>query len=216
MFKDATKTIICYGDSNTWGNVPDSDLRYPRSVRWPSVLQKLLDENYEVISEGLCGRSLKSEIAKPEKNGITYILPCVLSHDPIDWITIMLGTNDVKDKYKLSAEDIADNLKETISIIKNADIDSLDKLKILIICPPEIIPSEQHGVDENFKEGIENFKKLPDLYKKVASETGSYFLNANDYIKSSKIDGYHLDADAHLKLAEVVANKIKEVDKYSK
>jgi lysophospholipase L1-like esterase len=35
---DSAKTIVCYGDSNTWGSVPRSDAteiktRYPRSVR---------------------------------------------------------------------------------------------------------------------------------------------------------------------------------------
>lgn len=61
MIKTSAKTILCYGDSNTWGNVPSSFLRYPRDVRWPAVLQNLLGEDYEVISEGLCGRTLKSE-----------------------------------------------------------------------------------------------------------------------------------------------------------
>ena len=209
MFKDSSKTILCYGDSNTWGNIPNSDFRYPRSVRWPSVLQTLLGDDYEVISEGLCGRTLKSEIANPEKNGINYILPCILSHEPLDFVVIMLASNDVKDKYGLSANDIAKNLKETISIIKSADIDNVENLKILIICPPEVIVSEK-GLDERYKEGIEKFKKLPELYKKVALETNSSFLNASDYISSSKIDGLHFDAEAHLKLADVVKQWIQK------
>ena len=51
MFKDSSKTILCYGDSNTWGVIPKSIFRHPRSVRWPAVLQNLLGDDYEVISE---------------------------------------------------------------------------------------------------------------------------------------------------------------------
>ncbi len=207
MIKTSAKTILCYGDSNTWGNIPSSSLRHSRDVRWPAVLQNLLGEDYEVISEGLCGRTLKSEIAPPEKNGIAYILPCIRSHELLDWVVIMLGTNDVKDQYNLSAENIADNLRETISIITNEYKNAPHNIKILVICPPEIIVPKQ-GLDPRFKEGIEKFKKLPDLYRKVADETCSLFLNAGDFIQSSVIDGFHLDADAHLKLAEVVKQKV--------
>jgi lysophospholipase L1-like esterase len=131
MIKNSAKTVLCYGDSNTWGNIPKSDLRFPRDVRWPSVLQSFLGDDYEVISEGLCGRTLKSDIVSPEKNGIKYILPCILSSEPLDWVIIMLGSNDVKDKYCLTPQDIARNLEETISIIKNADISNKENLKLL-------------------------------------------------------------------------------------
>ncbi|MEI8062345.1 MAG: GDSL-type esterase/lipase family protein [bacterium] len=203
MINDSIKTILCYGDSNTWGNIPKSDFRYPRSVRWPSALQNFLGDGYEVVGEGLCGRTLKSSVASPEKNGINYILPCVLSHEPLDWVIIMLGTNDVKDSYNLSAENIAENLKETILIIKNADMVNKEDVKILVVCPPEIIATEK-GIDTRFIEGIEKFKKLPELYKKVALDTEAHFLNASDFVQSSKVDGFHLDADAHLKLAEAI------------
>lgn len=211
MTKVTAKTILCYGDSNTWGNVPNSDLRYPRGVRWPSALQNILGEEYEVISEGLCGRALKSDIAPAEKNGITYIQPCVESHDPLDLIVIMLGTNDVKDKYKLSPEDIASNLKETILIIRSADIVNKDNVKILVVCPAEVSISENGWHEGYFKEGMEKSRKLPELYKKVADETGCLFLNVGDYVKVSGIDGVHLDEAGHLKLAEVLADNIKTV-----
>jgi lysophospholipase L1-like esterase len=210
MFKDSSKTILCYGDSNTWGAIPKSIFRHPRSVRWPAVLQNLLGDDYEVISEGRCGRVFASDNAAPEKNSSMYILPCILSHQPLDWMIIMLGTNDVKDPYNLSPESIAENLRETISIIKKADVGRDDNLQILVVCPPEIIVSKE-GLDPRFKEGIEKFKKLPALYKKVATETGSHFLNAGDFVQSSMTDGFHLDAEAHIKLAGVVKGLIDTV-----
>lgn len=46
------KTVLCYGDSNTYGYVPETGLRYPREVRYPGRLQLLLGEEYCVIEEG--------------------------------------------------------------------------------------------------------------------------------------------------------------------
>ncbi len=201
MSIDSAKTIICYGDSNTWGAVPGTDQRYSRDIRWPSVLQKHLGSGYEVISEGLCGRTLKSDKSSPELNGITYVLPCMFSHEPVDRFIIMLGTNDVNDKYQLSPDEIANNLLETISIIRNAEMHGTPK--ILIICPPRIIASD-NGWHESFIEGMEKIRKLPELYKKVAAETNSTFIDANDSIVSSKIDGIHLDESEQLKLAKTV------------
>ena len=52
------RTIVCFGDSNTWGYVPGSDgARHPREARWPSRLQRLLGDEWEVIAEGLNGRT---------------------------------------------------------------------------------------------------------------------------------------------------------------
>ena len=214
--KDSAKTILCYGDSNTWGNVPRSDKRYPRSVRWPSVLQKLLGEDYEVISEGLCGRTFVAmDGAKQHRTGISYLQVLLESHDPIDLIVIMLGTNDIKTTYNLTAEEVAQDLEETIFSIKNPKLE-LEKIpRTLIICPPPVIqpsvnPRSKEGqeLDEGMARGIELFKSLPSLFKEVAKRHQCYFLNAGDYVSSSTVDGYHLDKKSHLKLAEVVKNEV--------
>ncbi|MDP3962781.1 MAG: GDSL-type esterase/lipase family protein, partial [bacterium] len=108
MLKDSAKTILCYGDSNTWGAIPSAGQRYPRSVRWTGVLQNLLGDDYEVLSEGLCGRTfVASDPAKSHRIGITHLQALLETHDPIDFLIIMLGTNDVKSTYNLSPEDIA-------------------------------------------------------------------------------------------------------------
>ena len=44
-------TILCYGDSNTYGYNPVNGLRYPKDVRWTGVLQKLLGEKKVVMEE---------------------------------------------------------------------------------------------------------------------------------------------------------------------
>ena len=84
-------TILCYGDSNTYGYNPVNGLRYPKDVRWTGVLQKLLGEQYAVIEEGCNGRTTVFEdIAEPWKAGLGYLKPCLNTHKPIDFVIMML------------------------------------------------------------------------------------------------------------------------------
>src|SRR5688572_27059842 len=116
--KDSAKTIVCYGDSNTWGRIPGG-ARYPRSVRWTGVLQNLLGEEYEVINEGLSARTLVAvDPQNPERTGITHLKSILLTHKPVDAIIVMLGINDIKSRFNLTANDIASHLEQTINLIK--------------------------------------------------------------------------------------------------
>lgn len=205
MIKDNAKTIVCFGDSNTWGNVPHSDFRYPRSVRWPGALQGLLGDAYEVISEGLCGRTLvASDPKKPHRTGITHIQAIVESADPVDLLIIMLGTNDVKNNYNLEPKDISAHLEQYVRLIEDEKFDLTKKPKILIICPPPVITPKTNDLDPRMTKGPELFRVLPKSYKEVANTYGCGFIHAGDHITSSDVDGYHLSKDAHLKLAGVV------------
>ncbi len=210
--KDDAKTILCFGDSNTWGaNLKDGS-RYPRSVRWPSVLQTLLGENYEVINEGLSGRTFVAcDPQKTYRTGITHLIPILKTHDPADWIVIMLGTNDVKANHNLNAEDISTHLEQTIQLTQDNNINLKRTPKIIIVCPPSPVTPDSGKIDPRMTRAPEIFKALPSLYKQVSERYHCDYLNAGDYISSSKIDGYHLDADAHLKLAEVIAKRVKNL-----
>ena len=52
------KSVLAFGDSNTWGLVPGtgSRVRYPENIRWTGLLQSRLNDT-RVIEEGLCGRT---------------------------------------------------------------------------------------------------------------------------------------------------------------
>jgi lysophospholipase L1-like esterase len=199
MIKDFAKTILCYGDSNTWGQVPRSAERHPRSVRWPSVLQNLLGDDFEIITEGLRGRTFS--------DGLPYISMLLSSHKPIDTVIIMLGGNDLKN---LDPKEIATKLEKTIHIIKEKNIP-----KIIIICPTPTIKAEVEAkseegrkLDEAMARGIGLSTELSRVYKEVAEKYGCMFIDAGDHILSSTKDGYHLDAESHVKLAQVIAEKL--------
>ena len=111
-------TILCYGDSNTYGYNPVNGLRYPKDVRWTGVLQKLLGEQYAVIEEGCNGRTTVFEdIAEPWKAGLGYLKPCLNTHKPIDFVIMMLGSNDLKRMFHASAKEIADGAEQLVSCL---------------------------------------------------------------------------------------------------
>jgi lysophospholipase L1-like esterase len=116
------KTILCYGDSNTHG-IPsndEDDVRLPADVRWTGRLQLLLGEGYDVIEEGLSGRTTNVDYDdRPGANGRPYFAPCLQTHHPLDVVVIMLGTNDLKLQFDRPATAIADALSGYIDDIAN-------------------------------------------------------------------------------------------------
>ncbi len=203
---DSAKTIVCYGDSNTRGSIPGEG-RYLRSVRWTGVLQNLLGENYEIIEEGLGGRTLvANDPENPHRTGITHLKSILMTHRPIDLVIIVLGTNDIKNKFNLSVKDIANHLEQTIKLIQGEGIH-----KILVVCPQQIAEREDGVIDEKYIGGSEKMAKFPELFKKVADKYGCNFLNTQEYITSSKIDGQHLSPEMHKKLAEILSKEVKKM-----
>lgn len=144
--KDTAKTIICFGDSNTWGQMPGTEGRHPRSNRWPNILQKMLGGDYEVISDGLSGRTFAAvDTDRPHRTGTASLKALLISHDPVDLVIIMLGTNEIKSRYNLEAKDIARNLELTIELIRNQA--GLEKRPaVLVVCPPAPVSSPGHEI----------------------------------------------------------------------
>lgn len=55
------RTIVCFGDSNTWGYDAETDQRFKDEIRWTGLLDTELGDSYRVIEEGLPGRTSVSE-----------------------------------------------------------------------------------------------------------------------------------------------------------
>ena len=108
-------------------------MRYPKDVRWTGVLQKLLGEQYAVIEEGCNGRTTVFEdIAEPWKAGLGYLKPCLNTHKPIDFVIMMLGSNDLKRMFHASAKEIADGAEQLVSIIKEFTKDEFSHVSIAL------------------------------------------------------------------------------------
>lgn len=201
------RTVLCYGDSNTWGYDPVSMSRFPRDIRWTGVLRKELGDGYLVIEEGLNGRTtVWDDPIELDKNGATYLRPCIQTHKPLDLVIIMLGTNDLKTRFNLNAYDIASGAGVLVDMIlkSNTGINT-EAPEVLLVAPPATVlnPDTQIFVGAEIKS-----KDFSGQYRRVAEERGCHFLDAGEHVESSPVDGIHLEAEMHERLGLAVAAKI--------
>lgn len=218
--------IMCFGDSNTWGTIAkwhesDIERRYDRDTRWPCVLQKELGEDFSVTEEGLGGRTTiyTAQPDFPYKNGLFLFEDCLLSHKPLDLVIILLGTNDLHMSEKLPEEDLGKGIRQLAEYVRsNARFGrgTVKAPEVLIIAPTAVVPSSPEGRTEVYSKFFCDYGGrlsllFPEVYKKVADETGCYFLNAQDYAVSDPGDGVHITAESHIKLAKAVAEKVREI-----
>jgi lysophospholipase L1-like esterase len=92
--------IVVFGDSNTWGSDPATGGRLPRARRWPNVLQRELGPDFEVIAEGLRGRTtVHDDPIEPYRSGADALPSCLMSHAPVDLVILALGCNDLRSAF---------------------------------------------------------------------------------------------------------------------
>lgn len=206
------KTILCYGDSNTYGYDPRNGGRYPREVRWTTILQNILGSEYEVISEGLNGRTTAYDREDGAwKNGYPYLQPCIGTHKPVDEIVIMLGTNDCNSDLHLSAEDIARGLEKLIKIVKDETEEMQGFVPEILIVVPAAIKSNYMNSPFVYQLDADSVKKSHDiapLYKTLAAEYGCKYLDASESAEVSDIDSEHLTIEGHKTLAQMIAQAL--------
>lgn len=212
------KNVLIFGDSNTWGWNPVNDLvnpivRWDDETRWPGVLQAELGDDYKVIQEGLNGRtSVWDDPIEEYRCGKDQIIPALDTHAPLDLVVIMVGTNDLKDRYTVTAQDIANG----VAIIVDKTLHQVGAFKeggpkVLLICPPPLGPVENGCFKYMFSKGVEKSKMMPRFFETVAKNFGVNYLDAGTIIHSSEEDGLHLQADQHEILGKEVAKIVKEI-----
>jgi lysophospholipase L1-like esterase len=167
------------------------------------------DPAYWVDEEGLCGRtSCREDPVEGDMNGFRQLIPFLESHKPLDIVIVMLGTNDLKIRHNPCAYDIAQGVKRVVNAVKDSRTGPhYSSPKVVMVCPPPVADSPVFK--QMFGECVELSKKLPEFYRYYAKEAGAVFLDAGKIIKSSAVDGIHLDPDEHLKLAEAMAEIVR-------
>ncbi len=202
------KHILCYGDSNTHGFIPGGG-RYDDNTRWTRRLANLLGGDYLVLEEGLNSRttSLDDPLA-PYKNGMDFIVPCLETHKPIDLTILMLGSNDMKQRFAPSVEKISDRLHRLTKTILD-----VSEAPVLLVSPIHLgnnMPASEYA--SSFpKASLEISYELGNALEKVANHLGVAFLDAADYAEPSMEDSLHLTAEGHDALAKAFYEKIKEM-----
>ena len=208
------KHIVCYGDSNTHGYDGDTGLRFDENTRWTCILQKYLGDDYQIIEEGLSGRTTVFEDPLHEGlNGLELITPVLMSHEPVDLLIIMLGTNDTKVRFNCSAEAIGIGLQRLIKKDKDTECWS-GTPNILAICPKNIdhdYLTNQCALPMGLTCDVTS-EGLSASFKQAAELTGVHYLDANTLgLKNNTSDFMHLDAKSHQKLAEHLSKLIPEL-----
>ncbi len=205
------KTVLCFGDSNTWGYEPLVARRYPADVRWTGVLQNSLGDGFRVIEEGLNGRTnVTNEEERPIRSGLD-VLPILLeSHRPLDLVVIMLGTNDLKHVFDLSAEQIADGARQVCRCVIDCEYLVANPPQILLISPThvELVTAEEQDL---FIGAIDKSRELAGHYQAVAEDLGIHFLDASKIVVKTDLDGVHWDANQHHDFGKALTGTIGQI-----
>ncbi|MBN2555103.1 MAG: SGNH/GDSL hydrolase family protein [Anaerolineales bacterium] len=207
------KNVLCFGDSNTWGWNPVDEKRYERRARWTGIFQELLGSDYYIIEEGMNSRTTIYPDAVEDFRSGKYFLPGLLfSHKPLDLVILMLGTNDLKHRFPLSAYDIAYGAGTLVEIIQKSGAGREGAApQVLLIAPPPIGPLTKMKDREGFKGGEEVSREFPEYYRHFADKFGVAFLDAGEIVVSSEIDGVHWAQSEHLKFAQVLAARTRDL-----
>lgn len=205
------KRVLCYGDSNTWGYDPATRRRFSPDVRWTGVLANRLGSDYQVIEEGLNGRTTRwDDPIEPGRNGLASLRPCLDTHEPLDLVIVMLGTNDLKQRFNLTASDIAQSAAElTATAALFARDDAGQPARALLVAPAAVVTLTEF--DEMFAGAKEKSRQFSHYFRLASGWYDVPFFDAGSVIVSSEKDGIHLDADEHRKLGEALAVEVRRL-----
>lgn len=208
------KHIVCLGDSNTHGYNGDTGCRFNENERWTCLLQQYLGNNFLIIEEGLSGRTTAFDDPLTEGlSAIETVNPILMSHEPVDLLIIMLGTNDTKSRFSLTADEISLGLER---LIKKAKITECwtNNPNILIVTPKNIDKEyENTPIYSQMGPGCaEKSSKLSKLFKELSTNNDCFYLDANEYVTNNNSTDYmHIDLKGHEQLAKALYEKIKEI-----
>ncbi len=206
-----TKRVVCFGDSNTHGTPPmralSDEARFGPDIRWPRIMVGELGEGWELVEEGHPGRTtvFDDPIEGKHRNGFRVLPSIIESHKWIDVLVLMLGTNDCKQRFGLTALDIALGMGRLAELAAASPYVK----QTLIVCPPPVL---EHGaLAEIFLGAEERSAGLSDKMARVAEFRGTHFFNAGKVIGSDPLDGVHFSEESHDRLGKVIASKVLEI-----
>ena len=193
------KNILCFGDSNTWGSVPGILTRHPKHVRWTGVLQDELGPDYNIIENGIPGRTTAyDDPANQCRNGLSGLGYSLYRAKPLDLVIVMLGTNDCHYTDNAGYRDglyvLADRIMKANKCFPGTSPVFPGEPKLLLISPIE-----------------RTVQKFPEMTAEVAEKVGAWWMNAAEFAKGSPNDHSHMEPDSHLALGQAVYQKVKEI-----
>lgn len=206
-------TLLCFGDGNTHGTAPmptrDANTRFGPDARWPGVVRRALPD-WTIREEGLPGRTTGRDdpVMGAHMNGHLGLRMALATHQPIDVLAIMLGTNDLKTRFAPTAATVTAGMAGLLDIALNADLHARHGgYKVLVIAPPPVIETGCLAGEFYLASDI----TLAPAYAALAAKRGCGFLNAGDIIASDPLDGVHFSEPAHATLGAAISNSVKNM-----
>lgn len=209
------KHILCLGDSNTHGycadpaDCADGGSRFNEDERWTCLLQKALGDDYLVTEEGLSGRTtVFRDDLHENMDALSVIYALLKSHEVIDLLIIMLGTNDTKDRFGVNAYCISLGMERLLLKAMSVDCWGSHGPNILVIAPA---PIGREMNDPGM--GVfcaEKSEQLAAFYEPLAARLGCHFLDAAG-CEVNSVDYTHLSRKGHADLARLLAGKVTEI-----
>ena len=210
-------TIVVFGDSNSYGTPPMAGLddwgRFGPAERWPHVMRAALERAGGsapvLIEECLPGRTTVHDdpIEGRHKNGLAA-LPIVLeSHRPIDLVLIMLGTNDLKARFAVTPDDIANAVGVLVETVRGSRAGPDGGApRVFVVSPPVI--SEAGCLAGLFRGGAAKSADLGSAFSSMAKRLRVPLLDTAPLIVSDPLDGIHLARDQHAVLGRALAASV--------
>ena len=208
--------VLVYGDSLTWGIIPNTRNRLSFNQRWPGVVENKLNASghrVRVIEDCLNGRrTVWNDPFKPGRRGLDGLAQRIEINSPLSLVILMLGTNDFQFSHPYNdAWSAAQGMAVLINEIRNAPIEpGMPVPPILLVCPPQV-RQPQGSIAEKFRGADLRCAGLADAYARVASGLGCHFFDAGTVTSSSEVDGIHLDSGQHLILGNALAELVQSI-----
>jgi lysophospholipase L1-like esterase len=205
------KTILAFGDSLTWGYNASTGMRMDYDDRWPNVLAAGLNNKARVIEEGMNGRTTVYDdpTVDEERNGAVGLPIALKSHQPLDLLIIMLGTNDLKHNR---AFDSSMGMERLVKLTRNHSWSgTYTAPEIILVSPPGLVPTKNEWFNDLWGHKIEESKLFAGHYKRVAEEMGVHFFDAGSVAKANDIDGGHLDVANTRAIGDALMPVVKKI-----
>ena len=212
-----SRTVVCYGDSNTWGYTPGSGVRFDEKTRWTGRLQTLLGKEYRVAECGMNARTTSfDDPFRDYLNGRHGLVHCMVAAKPVDLLIISLGTNDLKYGTVYRSAKGLDALLD-VAVHANTYMPGSspvyrDEPRIRVISPialHEELDRKFPGHEMNGK--LDDSRKFAAVYREVCQKWQVYFLDAAQTASASEIDCVHMDAVSHAALTEEVYHAVQKI-----
>ncbi len=213
------KSILCYGDSLTWGWIPVNEgaptLRYPYKDRWTGAMAAHLGAGYHIVEEGLSARTTSLDDPNdPRLNGSAYLPSALASHLPLDLVIVLLGTNDTKSYFRRTPYEIANGMAKLVGQVY-ASAGGVGAAypapKILVVAPPPLAPMPHPFFDGMFEGGRDKTVALAGQYRAMADFMKVHFFDAGSVITTDGCDGIHFTVENNVTLGKALAQKVTEI-----